>query len=70
MINLSKDSVALNNALTAIIVTLYQALHGKKPKDSLMSFLKQSDYSSTVHYNEILDQYEIHLELQHTKGNE
>jgi hypothetical protein len=61
MINLSKDSAALNNALTAIVVDLYQSLHGKDPDDSVLFVRKKPDYSATVFYDDLLDQYEIFL---------
>jgi hypothetical protein len=61
MINLSKDSVGLNYAFTAIVVDLYQSLHGKNPDDSVMFVRKKPDYSATVYYDELLDQYEIIL---------
>jgi len=73
MINLSKESGALNNALTAILVDLCRESQGKEPEESVIFVQKNSDYSATVYYDDLLNQYAIYLtrkQAESTKGEE
>lgn len=61
MINLSKDAGTLNNALTSIVVDLYLGVYGKLPGNSIIFSKKKPNYSTTVYYDDVLDQYRIDI---------
>ncbi len=70
MINLSKEARALNNVLTSIVVDLYLGVYGKLPGNSIIFCMKKSGYSSTVYYDDILDQYSINIKNDPEKTKE
>jgi hypothetical protein len=67
MINLSRDAKALNNALTSIVVDLYLGVYGKAPGNSIIFSRKKPNYSTTVYYDDVLDQYRIDIKSNNSK---